>query len=381
MQDLSLHMPTHIFCSSGAVLRLAEVSRQLGNRFLLITEGALSGSPGVRRIREVIERDGGEVMVFTDIPLRADSRSAEQASELAKVSRLHGIIGFGGLRTLGIARMTAIAANSSKRVDDFLSGSKPEVPPIPYIEMPGSIRSPYMLSDAFYIVDARSRAPVLVRGSSLKPHAAFMDPDLSRGLSEKYVVALLLDMLLLSVEGYLSGRNTFFSETCFLKAVAQTVEAIQLHEAGRKEQSGILAAQASCFNAFGTASGSPGAGTALSWSIGAFRSVPKAVASTILLPHILEYGLKAAPEKVARMGNILGENLKGLSIVAAADRTVESLRASIGSHEFPGRLSELDLAKEDFPEVVRKARELPFIADVPNPLSFEDLVQLLQQAW
>jgi alcohol dehydrogenase class IV len=128
-------------------------------------------------------------------------------------------------------------------------------------------------------------------------------------------------------------------------------------------------------------SGSPGVGTALSWSIGAFRSVPKAVASTILLPHILEYGLRAAPEKVARMGNILGENLKGLSVVAAADRTVESLRASIGSHQFPGRLSELNLEKDDFTEVVRKARDLPFIGDVPNPLSFEDLVQLLQQAW
>jgi 1,3-propanediol dehydrogenase len=381
MQDLSFHMPTKVFCSSGAVWRLAETVRELGNRFLLITEGSLASSPGVQKIRDVIERDGGEVMVFTDIPLRSDSRSAEEASELAKVSTLHGIIGFGGLRALGIARMTALSARSDKRVDDFLSGEKPETEPIPYIEIPGAIRSPYIFSDAFYIVDARSRAPVVVRNSAARPFAAFLDPDLAQGLSGKYHVALLLDILLLSVEGYLSGRNTFFSETCFLKAVAMAVEAIQLQEANRREQAGMVAAQAACFNAFGMVSGSPGVGTALSWSIGAFRSVPKAVASTILLQHILEYGLRAAPEKVARMGNILGENLKGLSVVAAADRTVESLRVSIGSHQFPGRLSELNLEKDDFTEVVRKARDLPFIGDVPNPLSFEDLVQLLQQAW
>ncbi|ADK79473.1 iron-containing alcohol dehydrogenase [Sediminispirochaeta smaragdinae] len=381
MQDLSLYMPTRIFCSAGSLLRLAETIGLLGNRFLLVTERALSEREEVDRIRSLIEREGGEVMIFTDLPARADSRSAEAASELAKVSRLHAVIGFGGLRALGIARMTALAANSDKRVDDILSGSTVSAPPLPYIEIPGTLRSPFMCSDRFFIVDARNRTPRLVNAEGFFPFAAVIDPELSGGLSPKYRVALLLDTLLLSVEGYLSGRNTFFSETAFLKAVALAVDAVAGMEVGKVERAGLFAAQAAFFNALGTVSGSPGAGTALSWSISAHRSVPKAVASTILLPYILEYGLRSAPEKVARMGNILGENLKGLSVVAAADRTVERLRSSIGSHEFPGRLSELDLERDAFPEVVGKARELPFIADLPGPLSYDDLMQLLQQAW
>jgi alcohol dehydrogenase class IV len=381
MQELSLHVPTRIFCAPGAVWRLAETSRKLGNRFLIITEESLADSEPLVKIRDVIERDGGEVMVFTDIPPRGDSRHAEAASELAKVSRLHGIIGFGGLRALGIARMAALAARSDIRVDDILSGTKATEPPVPYIEIPGTLRSPYMLSDAFYIVDARTRSPQVLYNNGVHPYAAFIDSELSQGLSGKYQVALLLDTLLLSIEGYLSSRNTFFSETSFLKAIAVSVEAVRMLEAERSREAGELAGEAAFFNAFGHVSGMAGVGTALSWSIGAFRPVPKAVASTILLPHILEYGLKAAPEKVARMGNILGENLKGLSVVAAADRTVETLRASIGSHDFPGRLSELNLRKEDFPEVIRKARDLPFIAEAPNPLSGEDLMQLLNQAW
>lgn len=381
MQDLSLYLPTRIFCSVGALRHLPETAQKLGNRFLLVTEASLAGSPGVSKIRSLIENNGGEVMVFTDVPLHSDSRRAEEAVELAKVSRLHGVIGFGGMRALGIARMTALAAYSSLRVDDILSGTIPGEERIPYIEIPGVLRHPWALSDSMMLVDARKRAPVMVHRTRLHPYGLFLDPELLESVSSKYRIAVLLDTLLLSVEGYLSGKNSFMSETHFLKAVSLSLGAIESFQKNRNGEAAFMAAQASLFNAFGTLSGSPGAGTALSWSIGVFRSFPKSVVSTILLPHMLEYGLKVAPEKVARMGNILGENLKGLSVVAAADRTVEGLRNSLGSHDLPGRLQELGVKKEDFNDIVSMARDLPFLMNGPAPVSGEDLLELLRIAF
>jgi alcohol dehydrogenase len=381
MQDLSLYIPSRIFCSPGALRHLPEIAEKLGNRFLLITDGTLAGSPGVNKIRTLIEDNGGEVMVFTDLPLHSDSRSAEEAVELAKVSRLHGVLGFGGMRALSIARMTALAAPGPFRVDDILSGTSPDWEALPYIEIPGVLRHPWALSSSLMMVDARKGAPVMLHRTGLYPYALFMDPELLESVTAKYRIAVLLDTLLLSVEGYLSGKNSFMSETHFLKAVALALGSIESLQQKREEEASFFAAQSALFNAFGTLSGSPGAGTALSWSIGVHRSLPKSVVSTVLLPHMLEYGLRVAPEKVSRMGNILGENLKGLSVVAAADRTVDRLRNSLGSHDLPGRLQELGVKKEDFGDIVSMARELPFLSNGPAPISGEDLLELLRLAF
>lgn len=381
MQDLSLYIPSRVFCSAGSVRRLPEISGALGNRFLLITEETLSSSPAVKEIRDLVENSGGEVMVFNDIPAHGDSRHAEEAVELAKVSRLHGLIGFGGMRALGIARMTALAAGGVHPVHDILSGRASDSQRLPYIEIAGTLRNPFLLSDRFYMVDARNRQPVLLQGTGLYPSAAFIDYELCSALSDKFKIAVLIDILLHSVEGYLSSKNNFLSETGFLKAVALSLESIQARENGQGNNALRLASEASFFLAQSMVSASPGPGTAIAWSLGAFRSVPKSVVATVMLPHILEYGLRFAPEKVAKMGRILGENIKGLSVVSAADRTVERLRTSIGSHELPARLSELGLKKEDFSEIIHRVRELPFLVDAPNPLSQEDLLQLLEQAY
>jgi 1,3-propanediol dehydrogenase len=99
-----------------------------------------------------------------------------------------------------------------------------------------------------------------------------------------------------------------------------------------------------------------------------------------LLPYVLEYGIKVCPEKVARMGNILGENLKGLSVVAAADRVVESLRASLGVDQLPGRLSEVGVEEQHLSQTAAKLLEVPFLEALPEPVSSQELFTYLKDA-
>jgi hypothetical protein len=80
------------------------------------------------------------------------------------------------------------------------------------------------------------------------------------------------------------------------------------------------------------------------------------------------------------MGNMLGENLKGLSVVAAADRVVESIRASLGVEQLPGRLSKLGVQDTHLSQTVSKVMEVPFISSLPGPVGPPELFSYLESA-
>jgi alcohol dehydrogenase class IV len=123
-----------------------------------------------------------------------------------------------------------------------------------------------------------------------------------------------------------------------------------------------------------------GLGTASSYVLSAMKQIPQPIVATILLPYVLEYGLRVCPEKVARMGPILGENLRGLSVVTAADRVVEKIRASIGVEQLPGRLTDLGVRRNELSFAAARIVELPFLKYLPASISQEEIEQFLRDA-
>ena len=213
------------------------------------------------------------------------------------------------------------------------------------------------------------------------PAVFIQDPALLKDFSRKYRIATLLEVLLLAIEGYFSNDSTYFSDTLMLRGLGLAIDTLP-EMLKRPDEVDVVfrAQQAGFFTGFGLSMSSPGWGTASAYILGSLLQVPPPIVATVLLPYVLEYGLKVCPEKVARMGNILGENLKGLSVVAAADRVVESIRASLGVEQLPGRLSELGVRDNHLSQTVSRVMEGPFIDSLPGNISFPELSSFLENA-
>lgn len=252
---------------------------------------------------------------------------------------------------------------------------------MPYIEIPGTFRNPFMLSDRFAISDARDSRIKIVSVRNSHPDYVLIDPEVYSSLSRQFRLSALMDTFLESIEGYFSVKSNFISDTLFLKAIALIIS----HLPGLKEdpdnpENLLQAAKAGFSSALGLSTGMSGLGTACSFEIDRQFAVPHSAVATILLPYILEYGLKIQPEKVSRMGPILGENISGLSVVAAADRVIETLRVSVGVQNLPGRLSELGLTAENLTAVAERVIDYPMIKDLPEKISVEDIYTFLKEA-
>jgi alcohol dehydrogenase class IV len=319
-----------------------------------------------------------ETILFADIQPYSTAEAVERARDLTRVSHCEGVIAYGDVHTLSISR--ALAAGVGEQRDPETGYPAGQGGPLPYIEIPSTFRSPFLCNGGSVLTFGGGE--VVFRSSHLfHPGLTIIDPQLLDGYTVKYRLSSLMDAFLLAVEGYFSDDATFFSDTLLLRAIGLSISTLpRLLQDPSGADPLFTAAQAGFFAGYGLAMSSYGIGTASSYVLSAMKQIPQPVIATILLPYVLEYGLRVCPDKVARMGPILGENLRGLSVVAAADRVVEKIRASIGVEQLPGRLSDLGIRKNELSFAAARIVELPFLKSLPDPLARDEIEEFLRDA-
>lgn len=383
---MNLHVPTKTISEPHAVRRLGIEAASYGERWLLITEEQLLESDALEMVKKSCRDQGVELIIFSDISPSSNSSAVNRAVELAPASKVSGIIGFGDLTSLSIAKAAAAIGRSKAPAAKLIhDGSVDEISPYPYFEIPATVRDPILYSGALYLIDARNGMAVRPHLSRFRAKLGILDPRLFGAYSQKYRLMVVLDMLLSAIEGYFSANSTFFSDTLFLRSIGLTLSNIPkiiegANDERKEEERTLRLQQAGFFASYGLSMSCEGIGTATGHIIAAEKKLPQPVLSAILLPFVLEYGVKACPEKVSRMGPMLGENLKGLSVVSAADRVVESIRNYIGIENLPSRLSELGVEKETIERCAAQAVNWPLLDSLPKKMSEEDLTAFLRDA-
>jgi len=381
VKDLELYVPSRTFCYYGAISQLERSCFKGSKRVLLVTNSHLQDGAGLKSIQKNAEAQGLDIIVAPEITPYSSDSIVEEVMEIARISYIEGVIGYGDVDALSVARAVALLTPRRGELQQLYDGLPEQGESLPYVEIPAVSRSPFLFNGGMILGDRYDKSARFLRVENFRPCSVIQDPALLKEFSRKYRVAALLDTMLLAVESYFSRDATFFSETLSLRAIGGAVNTLPAHlQTPDAVETLFQAQQAGFFAGLVLSMSSPGWGTAASYSLGRLVHVPQPIIATILLPYVLEYGIKVCPEKVARMGNILGENLKGLSVVAAADRVVESLRTSLGVDQLPGRLSEVGVEEKHLSHIAAKLLEIPFLEALPEPVSSQELFSFLKDA-
>lgn len=381
MNELLFHVPSRIHFGFDSLLSVGGETAEAGSRAVLVADSVFSGGDLLGRIEELLGKRHVSTLMFAEAGSGSGTREIVQGAELARAGKAQVVLGIGGVRTLSAARCIAVTAAGVPSVYDLLDGLPMEGKPLPHIQVLTTCRNPFMLTDSTPVVDARTGEQRILNLPGTKPKAVIMDPLLTMGLSAKYAVATLMDTVLVAVEGYMSRKSTFISDSLFLKAIATSVGILrELSEQPAERSYRESASQAGFLTALGVSMSSMGAGSALAYALAGRMSVPKSFTAGILLPYILEYGRSARPEKVARLAPILGEYVEGLSVVDAASQVIDSVRHRIGIEGMPMRLRELGITEDDLPGVVDTAADFEMNRHLPVPMAREDYLEILTTA-
>ena len=382
MPDVLFHVPTRVIFGLDTTNRISQLVAEYGERAFIVTESILYEGKVINKIQELLDKKDIPNIVFDEVVSNATSRTVDDGVALARGAHADIVIGLGGIKTLSTAKAIAMTVPSGIEMDDFLSGVQPEKPPLPYIEIPTTCRNPFMFLDEYLMVDARDRSGKLGRTPKGITKAVLIDPKLSVNLPVKYTATTIMDTLLGSIEGILSNRANFLSDTYLMKAI----EII-----GSLVKEGILnaddvrmrmnASAAGLLLGLGLATTKLGIGSALAFAINAKFLSPKSWVSTILLPYVLEFSLNVRGDRIAAIAGLLGEDISGLPPVEAPARAIEAIRRIIASLNLPTRLREFDLSLDEMVEIAGAARTFDMMNYLPRAVSTEDIYEMIKSAF
>ena len=219
MPDVLFHIPTRIVFGLDAVNRIGQLVADYGERAFLVTEAILYEGKVINRIQDILDKKGVQHIVFDEVVPNATSRTVDDGVTLARGAHADVVIGLGGVRTLSIAKCIAMTAPSAHDMDDYLSGVLPQGEPLPYIEVPTTCRNPFMFVDEYLMIDGRDRTGRVGRTQKGITKAVLIDSKLSLTLPAKYTATTIMDTLLGCIEGFLSSRVNFLSDTYLARAI------------------------------------------------------------------------------------------------------------------------------------------------------------------
>jgi alcohol dehydrogenase len=381
MVDISFNLDPEIIIGVDTINRAGAICNLYGGRVLVVTEQVLYENRSIERLTTVLADFGVESIVFDEIPAQATADVAETAAVLARGARCSAIIGFGGLKTQAIARITAMIANSGPSVFDLLDGKKTEENFLPFIAVPTTGRDPFLFSSYFIAVDPRDRTVKLIKAPPRLCTAAIVDGNLSESLSGKFAATTAFDGFCTAVEAYCSTKANFFSDALLEQAIR--LYAGIMNSYGGNQLFDIVggSTNAGFLMALGSSISAPGIGTALAYALNGRFPVAKSWCSTVLLPYILERLVAARPEKLAKVAQLMDEPVEGASVADCAGMAVDAIRRRIGILKVPARLKEFDLSLDRLVPLANAAHSLEFVAFSPWTVAAEDAFDLLKQAF
>jgi len=382
LTTFDLNLPAKLKFGVDVVNRIGNLSAEFGQKVILVTEGILHESGTINRIVEIIERKGCQVIIFDEVVPNAASDLVDYGTELARNSYVDVVIGMGGIRTLSIAKAIAAMATNTGFISDHFTKKAFAKPPLPYIEIPSTPRNPFMFKDELWLVNAQNRDSVIVNVNEGTTKYVLFDPMITTTLPIRFTATTVMYSLANAIEGYISTKSNFLSDTLFLKAIdllnSNLFQAVNIPDDINSRANLGLGGLLSCL---GLSMSSTGITSAVSYILSSKFKIHKSLSASVIIPHVLDYNITAVPVKMVKIAEALGENTSGLSTVEAAIKAVEKLRKMIIQLQLPVRLEEFDLKKDDLIIIADDARKLEMFNYIPRSCSSEELYEILLSSY
>lgn len=382
MADFVFRISPNVILGPYTLARTGQIASAWGTNYMLIADPVLKEYKLIEKAVSSLEEKGISVFVFDEIPSAATSTTLEQALSLARGAHVHGVISFGGMKTASLGRAVAALYNEDHDIYEYLSGAQPYSGALPYIEIPSTGRDLCMFMDRTPVIDARNRQIKLMKTQSGICKAVIMDPNLYMYLSPNTATSMIFHAITLAVEGYVSTKSNFFSETILGKAIEMLLLALDPEQSKLVgTPSEMLVAQGGCLASMGVAVSSPGVASAISFACNARYKTSTSLVCAVLLPYIMEDASRARVDRIATIGKMLGVGSAGLSSSDCAKAAVDDIRRRLALAGIPTRLKDLSLSIDQLVPAAEDAAALDMMNYIPRAMSSDELFDLIKQAY
>ena len=361
----------------GTVTTLAaELDRRHLTRAVVVTGRTLGASPLLDRItRPLGDRC---VLVFPHARQHVPSCSVVELAQAIEQHHADCVISFGGgspIDTAKAALHTLLTAGGEASSTD---------------DGPTHIAIPTTLSAGEFtavlgITDEKTRVKRAVSDPRLVPRAVFTDPTVTLETPAWLWAASGVRALDHAVETIYAVRQHPLSEAAAARGLAMLLEhlAASLSTTGAEQLEHRLQCQLGAWlSVFGMPNAGLGLSHALGHQIGPRWDVPHGVTSCITLPHAMRLMATAAPERFGPIARSFNVPFDAGNARDAARECADRMARFIAQFELPRRLRDVQVPREEIPEVANLVHGILDSAHVGGgTVSREQVESILTEAY
>lgn len=380
--DISKFVAPEIIFGRGSLSQIGESLVRLGvSKAFLVSDNGVIKSGWVDLAQEYLTAAGLETVIFSS--LTTNPKDCEVTEGVAKylASGCDGIVSVGGGSPTDVAKAIAILASNGGRLQDYEGVNLIVTPLPPMVIVPSTAGAGSEVSQFTIIVDTERKLKMSIISRSLVPDIAIVDPELLKTKDALLAAATGVDALTHGIESYVSLAATPLTDIHALKAIQLISRNLRRAVAERSDmEANTNMSMASLTAGLAFSNAILGAAHAMTHQVDGLIDQHHGETNASILPHVMRFNLLACPERFRDIAVAMGEDVTGLGLVQAAERSIDAVQRLIKDIGLAKGLSQLGLQEEFIPVLSRNAMKDACLVTNPRSATYEDILGIFHSA-
>lgn len=379
----SIRHPKKTWFGAGVISKLKDEAAFLGARAaLFFTDKGVREAGAADAAIAPLKEAGAGVEIYDACPPEPAIGDLEKALEECRGGGFDLVVGVGGGSSMDMAKSVGALLGNEGAPRDYLGVELLPKPGLPTILAPTTSGTGAEATPNAIFSVPEERVKLAIVSTRVIPFAAIVDPELALSAPPGVTAAAGVDAFTHCLETYVARNATPLSEMYSLEGMRLIAGALRrVCEDGGDLEARADMALGSYYGGVALAGAGAGAVHALAYPLGSRFHIPHGVSNSLMFPHVVRENHAAAPEKFARVAELLGESIEGISRDAAAALSVGAVERLCRDCGTPTRLGEVDVPAHAIPELAEAAFRLERLLSCnPRELTLEDIERIYRAA-
>jgi len=371
------HVPTRIYFGSGVISQLKEIVEDnfKDSRLFLVTDQGILDSGIADKVLSQFQN----IQVFDKVEQNPKFNTVNRAGDIVREIKPDVVIGLGGGSALDAAKAIALLATNPGNIEDYEGKGKYKSPPLDVLAIPTTCGTGSEVTWVSVVTHTERMFKMSIKGPHMFPAVALVDPDLLVTLPPSLVASTGMDALTHAIEAYTVKPATYFTDIYAREALQLIFSSLERAyediKTDKEAREGIMLGSTVAGLAFGNSD--VGAVHCVAEAVGSIYDTPHGVTNSIFLPFVMEFNLPVAKDRYAEIARIAGIEEKDKN--TAAQELIQKIKSLSHTLNIPS-FRELDIQKDEFPELAKKSFQNNSNPSNPREVGVEDYLVILEKA-
>ncbi|NCA67024.1 MAG: iron-containing alcohol dehydrogenase [Clostridia bacterium] len=352
---------------------------------LIVTDAVLVQLGLIQPLLDGLKSEGLQSVVYDKTVPNPTIDNIEEALKLYKDCKCDSLVAFGGGSPIdcakGIGARVARPNKSIPKMKGVLKVLK-RLPPLFAIPTTSGTGSEATL--AAVISNSLTHEKYAINDTSLIPHYAVFDPELTLKLPQHITSTTGVDALTHAVEAYIGNSNTSATKSQAIDATKIVFKYLKrAYDDGTDIEARDQMQTASFLAGMAFTRAYVGYVHAVAHTLGGFYGVPHGLANAVILPYVLEMYGSSVYKKLAELADYANIAAPGDSVEVKAKKFIKAIKDLNASMNIPTKIEgKWKIKDEDIPLMCKRALSeanplypVPKIMDAAQITSIYKMIQ------